>query len=157
MQSTNYFLASLICFFGLFAGFFLVKIAPEEQKPLKKYLAAFQYLALALILLLGIFFLKKIVPIVAVAALVALSFLMVKKQHDYRKMSINSAILGIIFFIASFDAGMLAATSSLIFLFFLATAAIYKNVKEKNLLKIVGANLLFVAVSSFAYLTISHF
>ena len=157
MQFTNYFLVSLVCFLGLFTGFFLVKIAPEEQKPLKKYLVVFQYIILALVLALNIFFLRKIVPIIAIAILVSLFFLMAKRQHDYRKVSINSAILGAVFFVASLDTKVLAMTSALIFLFFLAESAICRNVKEGNFMKIIAGNFLFVVASNFAYLTISRF
>jgi len=47
MQFINYLFASLVSFFGLAIGILLIKIAPEEQKPLKTYLAPLRRTALA--------------------------------------------------------------------------------------------------------------
>ena len=53
IDSLNYFLTSLIVFFGLFAGMLLIFIAPEEKKPGLKHFFAMQCMLLAL--LAGVF------------------------------------------------------------------------------------------------------
>ena len=56
MQFINYFFASLTSFLGLAIGVMLVKIAPEEQKPLEKYLILSRKILLLLIFIFAVFY-----------------------------------------------------------------------------------------------------
>ena len=62
MEFINYFFASIISFLGLAAGILLIKIAPEEQKPLKKYFEICRKSILILIFLFAILNFKYLEP-----------------------------------------------------------------------------------------------
>ena len=56
MQFINYFFASVVSFLGLLIGIILVKIAPEEQKPLEKYFVLLRRILLLLIFIFLMFY-----------------------------------------------------------------------------------------------------
>ena len=75
MQFLNYFLASIMYYLGLLAGILLVKIAPEEQKPLSRYFEWLRKLILLLIFLFLIFYYSNS-PAYMAALLIYLVFIM---------------------------------------------------------------------------------
>ena len=155
MQFLNFFITSVISFSGLVAGFYLLKIAPEEQKPLHKYLRIFRYLLVAGILVLGFFLPKNAISLLPFLVLVLLSIYFIIRENE-KSQSLNSAILGAILCLASSEKRILAIASVFIFLFFLATCLISANIKKKNILKIAFNNSLFLVSSNIIYLTIFH-
>ena len=156
MLLLNYFIATIFSFLGLIAGFLLVKIAPEEQKPLANHIVAFRYVIIAVILLLYFYFFRELVSMVSVAILAALLMFNLMGEN-YNRMAINSAALGAIFFLSSYKTEALAVSSSLIFLYFLLTGTKWQNFRSRNSARIIFFNLAFFLSSLLLYLiTTSH-
>lgn len=154
MQPVNYFFASIASFLGLFAGFVLIKIAPEEQKPLQKYFDLLRKIILFLIFAFLIFYyygdwLYFIVLISLIAFLLLIEYKL--KNHAI----LTYAILGILFYLSSRNISLFAIESSLIFLYGLPTASlIHDKGKSKHKLFLYG--IIFVAISNILFLTISR-
>ena len=150
MQFINYFFASVISFFGLAAGFLLVKTAPEEQKPLAKSFSitrkVFLFLTLAFVTFYyygGLFYLPSLALFYAL-----LLFAEHKMEGSPKKSILTYAVLGILFFLSSKNINLFAVTSSLIFLHGLLSAPLMYNSRQKNLLKIFLENFVFVAAAN---------
>lgn len=126
MQFINYFSSSIISFSGLIAGFLLVKIAPEERKPLKKY---FAWMRKAIILLMFLFMLlyyyKRWNYILALVLIfVILMFIELRSKSMLLKSVMSYAAFGIIFFLSRSNLNLFAIQASLIFLHGLPTASL---------------------------------
>ena len=138
MQLLNYFFASVISFLGLLAGILLIIIAPEEQKPLHKYFVLLRKILLLLIFIFALFFYFGYwLNFAAIAAcFFILTFIGYKTNDLIKKTAINYAAFGILFFLSSANANLLAIESGLIFLYGMASASILYNKKRKNHFKI---------------------
>lgn len=155
MQFANYFFASIISFSGLLIGIMLVKIAPEEQKPLEKYFifAKKILLLMMLIFLLFYYFNDAFYTLTLLAYFTFLLFVEYKANDAFKKIIFSYAVLGILFFLSSKNTNLFAIESSLILLYGLPTASLIYKKREKNHYKIllysagfvIIANLLFFA------------
>ena len=153
MQFLNYFLISIISYLGLLAGILLVKIAPEEQKPLRRYFEWLRKLILLLIFLFLIFYYSNS-PAYIVALLIYLVFIIFveyKLSSLSRKSIIIYTALGIIFYLSSKNPNLFVIESSLIFLHGMPAASIMFSKKEKNYAEIFLHNLGFLLVANLAY------
>ncbi len=150
MQFINYFFASIISFSGLILGIILTGIAPEEQIPLKKYFySAKLFFLLLIFFFITIYYYNKLFYILMlIFGLSSLLFIEIKKL-DILKISIfNNSILGILFFLSSINIRLFTLTSSFIFLYWLVTAPLIYNVKQKNYFRIILYNLIFILISN---------
>src|SRR3989344_2534601 len=103
MQFTNYFFYSVISFSGLLAGILLIRIAPEEQKPLERYMVLLKRFLLSLIFVFAAFYyFNSWFYILILAAYFAfLLFAEYKIRDLYRKVMLAYAVFGILFFLSS--------------------------------------------------------
>jgi len=153
MQFINYFFTSIISFLGLLIGIVLTKIAPEEQKPLRKYFVLARRIILILIFIFVLFyyFNSKIHMLTLIAYLVFLLFTEYKIK-DILKISIfNYAVLGIIFFVSSINLNLFVIESSLILLYGIPTASLIYQKKQKNHSKLLFYNLVFVIIANLLF------
>ena len=133
MNYINYFFASIISFLGLFIGILLVKIAPEEQKLLKKNFSLARKIFLLLLFLMIFHYFNSLFYLSAlIAGFLFLLFIEYEVQDLYKKSTLIYAILGILFFLSSENSNLFTIESSLILLYGLPTASFMYNKKEKN-------------------------
>lgn len=153
MQFLNYFFASLISYLGLLAGILLVRIAPEEQKPLRRYFEWLRKLIMLLIFLFPIFYYSNSPAYIfaLLAYLIFIIFMEYKSSNLLRKSIIIYTALGIIFYLSSKNPNLFAIESSLIFLHGMPAASIIFSKKEKNYAAIFLNNLGFLIVANLAY------
>ena len=134
MQFINYFFASVASYLGLLIGVMLVKMAPEEQKPLEKYFVLLRKILLLMIFLFILFYyLNDYLNILILIAYLAFLLFAEYKLKDLSKKSIVTyTILGILFFLSSKNQNLFTIESSLILLYGLPTASLLYNKREKN-------------------------
>jgi len=153
MLFINYFIASLISFFGLILGMILIKIAPEEQKPGKKYFILLQNLFFTISIILFLYFLKinsGIIFLIAISLIIYLSKIKIKDY--FRKSEFLYFLLAIIFFLSSKNTSSFLTESVIIFLFGMPTGSLLFNKKNKNYLKVVLRSIIFLVVSLLLFL-----
>ena len=152
MQFINYFFASVASYLGLLIGTMLVKMAPEEQKPLEKYLVLLRKTLLLMIFLFILFYyLNDYLNILILIAYLAFLLFAEYKLKDLSKKSIVTyTILGILFFLSSKNQNLFTIESSLILLYGLPTASLLYNKREKNY-RILFYNIGFVLIANLLY------
>lgn len=150
MQFINYFFASLISFSGLLIGCLLVKIAPEEQKPLRKKIFLLRKIFLLLILgsAISYYYNKLAYLSILISSAAFLLFVEYKIKDISKKLMLSYAAFGILFFISSGNIVIFAVTSSLILLYGIATSLLIYNLREKNLAKVFLCNAGFIVVAN---------
>ncbi len=153
MQFINYFLASIISFLGLLIGIFLIKIAPEEQKPLNKHFKLIRKAVLVLLFLFLIFYYSGSASYAIPLALyfILIFFIEYKMDNLSKSSMITCTALGIVFYLSSKNLNLFALESSLIMLYGIATASLLYNKKEGNSLLIFMRNIGFILVANLAY------
>ena len=153
MQFINYFFASIISFSGLIIGLMLVKIAPEEQKKLKKYLILARKIIISLIFIFIIFYyFDSWFYVAALIAYFAFLFFMEYRANDMMKKSmLVYAVLGILFFLSSKNANLFIIESSLVLLYGMPTASLMYKIKEKNHHKIIFYNTIFILIANMLF------
>ncbi|MBI2654418.1 hypothetical protein HYX02_06450 [Candidatus Woesearchaeota archaeon] len=154
MQFINYFFASVTSYLGLLSGIALVKIAPEEQKPLKKYFVHGREILLILISIFTMFyyFNDKFSLLILLAYFVFLAFVEYKMADLFKKTIIAYTLLGILFFLGSKNSNLFIIESSLILLYGLPTASLVYSKKEKNGHKVIFYNLGFILIANVLFL-----
>ena len=157
MQFINYFFVSLISFLGLFIGTMLVRIAPEEQKPLRKYFLLSRKILFVLIFLFLIFYyFHKTAYLSTIIIIFGFLIFVEYKINDLFKKSIfNYLFFGILFFLSSINQNLFVIESSLILLYGLPTASLLCNKKEKNQYKTLFYNTGFVLLTNLSFF-VSH-
>ncbi len=138
----NYFLVSIIAYLGLFLGVILIKLAPEEQKPGKKYFILFKKILFFLILASLLFF-YEINIIFSVILLVFIFILMFNKKIRLDKAYLIYFLLGIVFYLSSKIFNLFIIESILIFLYGIPNSSLELNLKKKNYYDIFVKNLWF--------------
>ena len=140
MQFINYFFASLISFSGLLIGILLVKIAPEEQKPLEKYfILARKLLLLTIFIFLAFFYFNNYFNLAAlIGYFVFLLFIENKMKDLLRKSIIIYTAFGVLFFLSSKNINLFTIEASLILLYGILTASLIYNKKQRNHYKQYG-------------------
>ena len=153
MQFINYFFASAISFFGIVVGILLVRIAPEEQKPLEKYFILSRKILLLLIVIFAIFYYYNdhFNLLVLVVYSIFMLFIEIKIHDLLRKSIIIYSLLGILFFLSSTNINFFAIESSLILLYGLPTASLMYKAKEKNYHQVIFYNLGFIIIANLLY------
>lgn len=150
MQPINYFFASVASFSGLLIGLIMVKIAPEEQKPLQKYFALMGKILLLLVFIFLIFyFLNNWIYFTVLAAVFALLlFAEYQIKALPKRLIITYSVLGILFYLSSKNVNLLVMESSLIFLYGLAAAPLMqkKGIFYSMMASIAISNLLFLTI-----------
>lgn len=151
MQFVTYLLTSLVSFLGISVGTILVFIAPEEQKPLKKYTLFFQYGLLLLIFLFSLFFFfiqNKLIFSGLLLLLFTSIYLM--KNHHFPSPIIY-LFLAVVFYMGSLNQNLFIIESTLIFLYGITTGILLTKRRKKNYASLlflhgtflVGATILF--------------
>ncbi|MBI2650335.1 hypothetical protein HYX04_03400 [Candidatus Woesearchaeota archaeon] len=153
MQFINYFFASIISFSGLLIGIMLVKIAPEEQKPLQKYFILLRKIPVLLIFAFLLFYyFNDWIYFTALVALFGFLLLVEYKINDLkRKSMLVYAVFGILFFLSSKNTHLFAIESSLILLYGLPTASLIYKRQEKNSYNTIFYNFVFVIISNLLF------
>ncbi|MBS3114629.1 hypothetical protein J4448_06010 [Candidatus Woesearchaeota archaeon] len=153
MQFINYFFASIISFSGLIIGLMLAKIAPEEQKPLEKYLFLARRIILLMIFILIMFYYfdSWFYVLTLIAYFAFLLFIEYKTNDMLKKSMLVYAVLGILFFLSSKNTNLFTIESSLILLYGLPAASLMCKRKEKNQYKIIFYNIGFVVISNLLF------
>lgn len=158
MQFINYFFASIMSFSGLLIGLLLVKMAPEEQKPLQKYFDLGRKILLsAVFAFLAFYYFSSWIYFIALAFPIAFLFLTESKIRDLpKKHAATYAILGALFYLSSKNANLFTIESSMILLYGLPAASLsYKKGKNQ---KIILYSAGYIIVASLLFLiTTSHF
>ena len=152
MQFINYFFASIISFSGLIIGLMLVKIAPEEQKPLEKYLIIARRVILFIIFVfIMLYYLNNGFYILTLIVYFAFLLFMEYKANDMLKKSMFIyAVLGILFFLSSKNTNLFTIESSLILLYGLPAASLMCKRKENNN-KIIFYNIVFIIIANILF------
>ena len=89
MQFITYLSASIISFLGLLVGVILIRIAPEEQKPLHKYFEISRQILLFLIFaFIAFYYSSSVFYISILAAYFIFSIIVEYKSQDLMKKSI---------------------------------------------------------------------
>ena len=150
MQFINYLFASIISFLGLLIGIMLVKIAPEEQKPLENYFILSRKILLLLIFVFAAFYyINDYFNLLALFGYFLFLLLIEFKVKDLLKKNIIIyTLLGILFFLSFKNTNLFVMESSMILLYGAATASLIYSRKEKNEFKIIFYNLGFVIIAN---------
>ena len=152
MQFASYFFASVISFLGIFIGFALLKIAPEEQKPLMGYFSFGKKLLLLLIFIFLLFYYSFSSSYILglVACCIYLLYIEHKMKDLPKKSMISYAVFGALFFLSSKDTGLFVFISGLILLYGMFASSMlgtnprfYGKFLAKNSVFILIANILF--------------
>lgn len=153
MQFLNYFFASIISYLGLLAGILLVKIAPEEQKPLRKYFEWLRKLTILLVFLFLIFYFSNNAVYTAVLSIyfIFIIFIEYRLSSLFKKSVITYTAFGIILYLSSKNINLFAIESSLIFLHGMPAASMMFNKKENNYLEIFLYNIGYVIIANIAF------
>jgi hypothetical protein len=142
MQITylTFFLASIIAYLGLLFGVILIKLAPEEQKPGKKYFILLKKI-LFLFIIAFLSFYYKINFIFLILLLIFIIVLMLNKKLNLDKSALVYILLGIIFYLSSKIPDLFVIESVLIFLYGVPNASLI--FKRKNYYEVFVKNLWF--------------
>ena len=139
----NYFLASIISYLGLLAGVILIKLAPEEQKPGKKYFIFFKMGLFFLIIALLLSYRVNIV--FSLALLIFIIILMLHKKLHLEKSASVYFFFGIIFYLSSWNVDLFALQSVLMFLYGISNSSLIINPRKNNYREIFVQTLWFFA------------
>ncbi|MAG91351.1 hypothetical protein CMO83_01615 [Candidatus Woesearchaeota archaeon] len=153
MQFINYFFISLISYLGLLIGIILIRIAPEEQKPLNKYFNLIRKILLLSIFafILFYYFNSQFNVLVLLVYLIFIVFVEYKIMDQNNKSIVIYAILGILFYLSLNNTNLFTIESSLILLYGIPTASLLYNRKIKNHYKIILYNLGFVIIANLLF------
>lgn len=150
MQFTNYFFASAVSFLGLLIGIILIKIAPEEQKPLSKYFSSLRkiFLLLMFIFLVFYYFSNLFYLAALILLLAALFTAELRAKNLFKGSMLAYSIFGILFFISSGNTNLFVIESSLIMLYGIPTSSLMYNKKDGNTHKILYYNIPFIIIAN---------
>src|SRR3989338_4792309 len=150
MQFINYFFASIISFSGLLIGLMLVRIAPEEQKPLKKHFILMRKIMLAAIFafLLFYYFNYYLIFFTLIAYLGFLLIIEYKLNDLFKKTIIAYGLFGVLFFLSSKNISLFTIESSLMLLYGLPAASLLYSKKEKNHYGLIFYNIGFIIIAN---------
>ena len=155
MQFITYFSASIISYLGLLIGIILIKIAPEEQKPLHRHFTILRYLLLFLIFLFAAFYYSNNIffLFILVAYFLLIIFIEHKLNDMAKKSMIISGSLGAVFHLSSVNPNLFVIESSLLLLYGIPTASLIYKIRERNHYKLLLYNSAFLFVANLLYFT----
>ena len=153
MQFITYLLASIASSMGLLIGFILMKVAPEEQRPLEKYFILLRRTLIFLIVIFLIFYhFQNWLYLTALILLGILILLIEYKTNHLKREIITYPALGILFYLSSKNINLFAIDSSLILLYGLPAASLIYKRKEKSQYKFIFCSIGFVVISNLPFL-----
>ena len=152
MGFINYFLAGLISFSGLILGIILISIAPEEQKPGKKYFILMQNILFVLIIFFFLFYLQVNLFIFLAVIILTTYFLRIKTKNNFIRSFLIYFALGVVFFLSSVNLNLFLIESVLIFLSGMPTSSLLFDNKKKNYFRVVFSNIVFLVTALFLFL-----
>ena len=137
-----YFLASITAYLGLLVGLILIKMAPEEQNPGKRYFILLRKI-LFFTLFIPILYYYKINIVFSLALLSFIAALILGNKLKLDKSYFIYFLLGIFFYLGSIFIELFVMESVLIFLYGISNASLTLSLKKKNYNEIFINNLLF--------------
>ena len=153
MQLLNYFLVSFLSWLGIISGIILLKIAPEEKKPLAKVFSSVSGAAFVMIFLFSIYFFYDRVEYIAGLLSAALLLFFFRKLGSARRLMTTYFALGLIFFISMQNMNLFIINSSLIFVYGTGKASELYSPRKKEY-GFVYCSLIFILVSNLMFLII---
>lgn len=144
MQITylSYFLASIIAYLGLLLGIILIRLAPEEQIPGKKYFILLKKILFFIILVSLLFFYKINVFLITIF-LFFIIVLILNKKIKLEKSAFVYFLLGAVFYASSKIFNLFVLETLFIFLYGIVTSSIILNLKKRNYYDVFIKNLWF--------------
>ncbi len=142
MQFLAYLLSSITAFLGLVAGMALIKLAPEEQKPGKKYFLLVEYAMYSILVGLVLFF-YGIHIIICIGVGIVLFALLTIKKFEMSRAYILYAVFGIVLFLLTEDQNLFLLACLCVFIFGMAMASKELNVKKNNYFILLRNNAVF--------------
>jgi len=144
MQVTflSYFLASITAYLGLLVGIILVRMAPEEQKPGKRYFILLKK-NLFFILFIPILYYYKINMVFSLALLSFVTALMLGNRLKLDKSYLIYFLLGIFFYLGSRFIDLFVVEAILILLYGIPNGSLTFSLTNKNYNDVLIRNLLF--------------
>ena len=127
----------------------MIKLAPEEQKPGKKYFILLKKISFFLIIVSFLFF-YKVNIILTTILLVFVIVLMLNNKLNLTKSALVYFFLGIIFYLSSKITDLFVMESVLIFLYGIPVASL--SLKRKNYFEVFVKNLWFFVPVILLYL-----
>ena len=151
MLYINYFLASFLSWLGLIAGIILMKIAPEEKKPLSKTFNAVSVISISLIFFFTLFYYySRIFEILVLAAYALFLIFSSGKIDDSKSLMVNYPVLAVILFLSINNANLFAINASLIFIYGAAKSSSLFNPRKNNF-KFLAYSLTFLVISNILF------
>jgi hypothetical protein len=150
MQSVNYISTSIFVYLGLLFGAILAYISKEELKSGKKYFILTQKIILLLIIISLLFYYNfgfLINLLLLTVLIILLSIFYYKKIHIVNYSKTIYLLLGVIFYLSSFNINLFIINSSLTFLYGFPTGSLLINLKKKNYFKILLNHISFVIIA----------
>ena len=126
-----YFLASLIAYLGLLVGIILIRMAPEEQKPGRKYFILLKKFLFFIILIPMLYFYKLNI-VFSLALLSLLAALILSNRLKLDKSYPIYVSLGILFYLSARFIDLFVMEAVLIFLYGIPDASLAFSLKKKN-------------------------
>ena len=153
MQITflSYFLAAIVSYLGLLVGVLLIKMAPEEQKPGRKYFVFLKAGFFFFIASLMLFYYWANI-IFSIALLAFLFILMINKKLNLEKSSLVYLFFGFIFYFSSKIFDLFIIESVLIFLYGIPNSSLIIKPGKINYHEIFVKNLWFFVPALILYL-----
>lgn len=131
MAFLQYFLASLVAYFGLFVGNILIFIAPEELKPGKKVFSFLRMiLGMFMFIVLLTFYIDSLPYFFGILGMLVLIFILY--WNGWMTVMFEYIFLSLIFFLSFKDQTLFIIEALLIFMFGLPTASLYTRFKQKK-------------------------
>ena len=138
----TYLLVSLTSYLGLLLGVILINMAPEEQKPGKKYFIFLKKILFFLIIASLLLYYSQNI-LLNIFILVFIIILMLNKKMNLNKSILVYLFFGIIFYLSSKDLNLLVIQSTLIFLYGVPNSSLILDRKKKNYYDIFVKNAVF--------------
>lgn len=147
----SYFLASITAYLGLLVGLILIKMAPEEQKPGKRYFILLKKILFFAILALPLYYFK-INILFSLGWLSFVAALMLGNKLKLDKSYFIYFLFGILFYLGSIFIDLFVVEAVLIFLYGIPNASLMLSLKKKNYNEVLIKNLPFFVPVAILYL-----
>ena len=144
MQITflSYILAAVVSYLGLLIGILLIKMAPEEQKPGRKYFIFLKMAAFFFVIALLMFYFSVNI-LLSLVLLFSIFILMIKKRLHLEKSALVYLLFGFIFYFSSKIFTLFVLESVLIFLYGIPNSSLIINPRKNNYKDIFVKNIWF--------------
>ncbi len=147
----SYILAAILSYLGLLIGIILIKMAPEEQKPGRKYFILLKNILFFFIIALVLFY-YGVNTILSLALLCFIFVLLVKKKLYLEKSAGVYLLFGFIFYFSSKILTLFVLESALIFLYGIPNSSLVINARKNNYKDIFIKNIWFFLPAIILYI-----